>query len=131
MGMGLKMKEQTYTIKINQSFDCQTYDNKSGRIHHASLSLDNCIPWQDQTWSLFDLSKETDLDERFQLISGQYLYQQVFGDYPLDLNMSLHKQIRIISENEDINRIPWQLLAKDGDFLVHHNYSIMLSHQAE
>jgi hypothetical protein len=129
--MVIAMNKQTYTIKINQSFDCQTYDNKSGRIHHASLSLDNCIPWQDQTWSLFDLSKETDLDERFQLISGQYLYQQVFGDYPLDLNMSLHKQIRIISEHEDINRIPWQLLAKDGDFLVHHNYSIMLSHQAE
>ncbi|KPA10945.1 hypothetical protein MHK_008848 [Candidatus Magnetomorum sp. HK-1] len=124
------MTKTTYTININTPFYCKTSNNKTGLVYEKNS--DDPIEWDGQEYTLSELStalltNKESLDERFQLILGHHLYSQIFGDTSLDLEMNLHKEIRIISEDENICRLPWQLLAKDGQFLIHNNCSIMLS----
>lgn len=79
----------------------------------------------------------SDFDERAQLDVGQYLYRQIFDtQYVSELRQSDddedHLEIRIISNDEHVRRLPWALLAHEGDFLSACNCSVALArHSAD
>ncbi len=69
------------------------------------------------------------LDERGQLEVGQYLYQQIFGQLtPYDLiEEGTGIELRIITKDEDIARLPWTLLAYNGTFLSMSGWTVSLT----
>ncbi len=69
------------------------------------------------------------LDERGQLEVGQYLYQQIFGKLtPYDLSPEgTGIELRIITKDENIARLPWVLLAYDGIFLSMSAWTVSLT----
>ena len=71
-------------------------------------------------------------DERGQLGIGSYLYAQTLGQLPLDERERLHRpdrevEIRIITQDEHIARLPWVLLANNGISLSTTDWSIAIS----
>ncbi|MCP4346422.1 MAG: hypothetical protein GY795_12950 [Desulfobacterales bacterium] len=76
---------------------------------------------------------ETAFDERGQLELGKYLFQQVFKNVEPKLIKSLKDEsekteIRIISHDEHICRLPWVLLADEqGNFLSALNCTVSLA----
>lgn len=69
-------------------------------------------------------------EERGQLEIGQYLYRQIFGDtLPSTLRGSQdeHVELRIITDDEHLARLPWVLLAHRGAFLSMTGWSIALA----
>jgi len=68
-------------------------------------------------------------DERDQLELGRYLYAQTLGQWQggQHQNVEVDIQLRIITEDEHILRLPWVLLARNGIFLVIAGWSISLS----
>ncbi|MCW5213104.1 hypothetical protein VU04_09370 [Desulfobulbus sp. TB] len=69
------------------------------------------------------------LDERGQLEVGQYLYQEIFDKItPYDLTEDgRNVELRIITRDENIARLPWVLLAHDGVFLSTMGWAISLT----
>ncbi|XCN73458.1 MAG: hypothetical protein Q3M24_01525 [Candidatus Electrothrix aestuarii] len=69
------------------------------------------------------------LDERGQLEIGQYLYQEIFGELtPYDLTEEgTGIELRIITKDEHIARLPWVLLAYNGVFLSAMGWGISLA----
>ncbi len=69
------------------------------------------------------------LDERGQVEVGHYLYQQIFGKVsPYDLaEDGTGIEVRIITKDENIARLPWVLLAHEGVFLSTMGWSVSLS----
>lgn len=69
------------------------------------------------------------LDERGQVDVGHYLYQQIFGKVtPYDLaEDGAGVEVRIITKDENIARLPWVLLAYEGVFLSTMGWSVSLS----
>lgn len=65
-------------------------------------------------------------DEREQLDLGQYLYAQLFGDtHPSQLRSGAdHVELRIVTADEHIRRLPWALLAYQNEFLVASGWSV-------
>lgn len=70
-------------------------------------------------------------DERGQLEIGHYLYSQTLGQLPENERRRLHNadevDIRIITQDEHIARLPWALLAYNGIFLSTTGWSVTLS----
>lgn len=70
-------------------------------------------------------------DERGQFEIGRYLYLQIFSNLPQEIHALLQKvnevDIRIITQDEHIARLPWILLANNGIFLVTNGWSISIS----
>jgi len=73
-------------------------------------------------------------DERWQLELGQYLYDQIFSginslkrEYLRGENI----EIRIVTKDEHIARLPWALLANEGVFLSAADWSVAFSHSIE
>lgn len=70
-------------------------------------------------------------DERGQRELGQHLYAQTFGKLDKREKERLSKagfvDLRIITEDENVSRLPWTLLADDGVFLATKGWSISLS----
>lgn len=59
-------------------------------------------------------------DERGQLEFGQFLYRQVFGPLDAATRERLRQEkveVRIVSDDEHVARLPWVLLAAEGVFL--------------
>lgn len=74
---------------------------------------------------------ELGYDERGQLEIGMYLYNQIFGHLSLAERKKLRDsrtEIRIVTNDEHITRIPWVLLSEDDVFLSTEDMSISLSH---
>ena len=69
------------------------------------------------------------LDERGQVEVGHYLYQQIFGKVsPYELaEDGTGVEVRIITKDENIARLPWVLLAHEGVFLSTMGWSVSLS----
>ena len=69
------------------------------------------------------------LDERGQVEVGHYLYQQIFGKVsPYELaEDGAGVEVRIITKDENIARLPWVLLAHEGVFLSTMGWSVSLS----
>ena len=69
------------------------------------------------------------LDERGQLEVGQYLYQEIFGRItPYDLTEEgTGIELRIITRDENIARLPWVLLAYNAVFLSTMGWAISLT----
>ena len=72
-------------------------------------------------------------DERGQYDTGTYLYRQIFGDTPPDelAGDSNSVEVRIISADENISRLPWMLLAHHGVFLSTVGWSVALASHAK
>jgi hypothetical protein len=74
---------------------------------------------------------ETDFDEGGQLAVGRYLYAETFGklNSPNHLKQRQDKdvEVRIITTDEHIARLPWVLLASGGVFLSTNGWSMALS----
>lgn len=72
-------------------------------------------------------------DERGQLELGQHLYNQTFGQLPAALRQRLQQQseveVQIITDDEQVSRLPWVLLAHNGIFLTTAGWSVLLSSQ--
>lgn len=76
-------------------------------------------------------SIEADLDEGGQLAVGQHLYAETFGRMKA-AGWALPGQgegieVRVVTEDEHIARLPWVLLASDGAFLSTSGWSVALS----
>jgi len=71
---------------------------------------------------------ETFFDERGQLELGQYLYAQTLGRWQNapDPHRESNVQLYILSKDEHILRLPWVLLACDGNFLSTLGWSVTL-----
>ncbi len=106
----------------------------------SSLALrENDKPIPDKEWRLLDLVeaivrfKKEDLkafDERVQLDLGQYLYDQTLGRLPEKDQKQLREQkdlsLRILTDNEWIAGLPWNLLADGGFYFSANDWSIAL-----
>ncbi len=68
-------------------------------------------------------------DERGQYEVGVHLYKQLFGKIKPEQIQPLNgeAEIRIITDNENIARLPWMLLAHNGVFLSTTGWSVSLS----
>ncbi|CAK8725487.1 hypothetical protein KKHLCK_16845 [Candidatus Electrothrix laxa] len=77
----------------------------------------------DQEWI------DEQLDERGQLEVGQYFYQQIFAKLtPYDLaEDGAGVELRIITKDENIARLPWVLLAHNGTFLSMSGWTVSLT----
>ncbi|MDM8522029.1 hypothetical protein QUF80_01555 [Desulfococcaceae bacterium HSG8] len=75
---------------------------------------------------------KTLFDERGQYELGLHLYTQIFGEVkPSDIRPENGEaEIRIITEDEHIARLPWMLLAHHGIFLSTTEWSVALSDSA-
>lgn len=95
---------------------------------------------REQTYRLGDLVhaliayKRRDLEiayeERGQVEIGHYLYGQIFGKiYPTELCSEREDRVdlRIVTDDEYIARLPWVLLAHKGIFLCTSGWSVSLS----
>jgi len=68
---------------------------------------------------------EIAFQERGQITLGQYLWQQTLGR--LDrYRLARDVDLRIVTEDEDVARLPWPLLARRGVFLVAEGWTISL-----
>ena len=69
-------------------------------------------------------------DQRGQLELGQYLYTQLFGE-TLPSALKRHDtgplELRIVTTDEQIVRLPWPLLAHQGVFLATEGWSVTLA----
>jgi len=73
-------------------------------------------------------------DERGQLEFGHYLYRQIFGGITPEKLLGgsrNHIDLRIISNSESINKMPWVLLANNGIFLSSIGWSISFARSAK
>jgi hypothetical protein len=80
-----------------------------------------------QLAALFDL--------RSQLELGQQLYAQTLGQLPENERQRLHAagavELRIVTNDEELARLPWHLLAQDGHFLSAMDWSVALAQGRE
>jgi hypothetical protein len=68
-----------------------------------------------------------EFDERFQLELGRYLYRETIGQAGWsDLPIEGDTELRILTDDEHISRLPWVLLARDGNFLCATGWSVSL-----
>lgn len=74
-------------------------------------------------------------NERSQLDIGQYLFQQLFGQLPekdlRQIGAASSVDIRIITQDDHIYRIPWNLLSNRGIFLSAVSWSTSVSNSKE
>ncbi|MCP4110227.1 MAG: hypothetical protein GY749_32680 [Desulfobacteraceae bacterium] len=125
-----------YTVSIHQGDP-----DKARTFPDASLGPEAEITIKNNNFKLGDLihalitynpnDLELAFDERGQLQTGHYLYSQTIGRLnPSELEQ-LHNEneteIRIITHDEHIARIPWVLLAHRGIFLCTTSWSVALS----
>ncbi len=137
-----------YFVEISKS-----QERYAGKIHQGNpsdattltdlkLGQNDLITIKDTAYKIGDLmhaliSYDTkDLrmafDDRGQLEIGRYLYQQVFGTLKTEQQEMLLRDdvavhIRIVTEDEDIARLPWVLLYKRSAFLSMVGCAITLS----
>lgn len=138
-----------YFIKIENNaglYRAEIYDNRPEPVHIAeniSLSPEAKVIIKGKPFSLAQLLnalfqyQESDLklayDERGQLELGQYLFRQIFGNADAALkksltNENLKTELRIVSHDEHICRLPWVLLAdENANFLSALNCTVSLS----
>jgi len=138
-----------YFIRIENNaglFRAEIYDNRPKPVHIAenlSLSPEANVSIKGKPYTLAQLLtalfqyQEGDLrlayDERGQLELGQYLFRQIFGKADAALkksltNENLKTEIRIVSHDEHICRLPWVLLAdENANFLSALNCTVSLS----
>jgi len=133
-------------VEIENQNGCYT-----GSIHHGNrifirplpklrLGLDEKILIKGRPCRLGDLVQvllahkpqepDTIFDERGQLEIGRYLYQQIFDDiHPSRLKLDSDDQVdlRIVTDDEHIARLPWVLLAHKGTFLSTSDWSVSLA----
>ena len=129
-------------------------DQYSGSIHQGSLErafslpdlrLDGHVkPLKDHEWTLNDLVEaitkfnHDDLkafDARVQLEAGQYLYEQTLGRLPESQQKQIlaakEIEVRILSEDEWIVRLPWNVLSYKGIFRAASGCSVSVSSQLQ
>lgn len=73
---------------------------------------------------------QTAYDERGQLEIGRHLYHQLFGDLDMAERQRLRANeldLRIVTEDEHIARLPWVLLADSNVFLSATGWSVALA----
>jgi hypothetical protein len=79
--------------------------------------------------------KAARFDERGQLALGQYLYGETLGKRKLGIGERLRDEdavlVRVVTEDEDLARLPWALLARGGRFLCATGWSVMLCDTGE
>jgi hypothetical protein len=135
------MKICRYCIKIvgDQASVRQGDADEPFNPRKVSLSLNDRLVIKGQETSLGELLDalidynedwlHTFFDERGQMDTGIYLYQQLFGKYKADAmqNNCDAVDLRIISSDENISRLPWMLLADQGVFLSTAGWSISLA----
>jgi hypothetical protein len=134
----IKKENNKYSGKIYQG-------NRDKYFKLSDINLDNqvrAIP--DHDWTLENLVQaiigfnSADLkafDERVQLDLGQYLYDQTLGQLPEEIQYEFLRprvsQVRIVSKDEWILRLPWNLLANQGMFLSMTGWSVSVSGKLE
>jgi hypothetical protein len=107
------------------------------------LARDSEIEIRDKTYTLGELidtlvnyeaaELEAVFDERGQLEIGQHLFAQIFGWMNVNERNLLREQaveVRIVTDDEDVSRLPWVLLADRGIFLSSVGWSVALSPRA-
>ena len=127
--------DEQYTVLLNKGdpskghmlFDLQLGPQAELSIKGHRVTLHDIIQAliahnQNQLQTLFD--------ERGQLEIGQYLYGQLFGNrryHEFRQSDSDEVEIRIVTDDEHLTRLPWILLADSGIFLAAAGWSVTLS----
>ncbi len=114
------------------------------RLADLKLGPDDEVGVKGQSYSLATLVEtlidhkraelDTAFDERGQLELGQHLYAQVFGDMePAAMRAREDEQVdlRIVTEDEHLARLPWVLLAHKGLFLSMTGFSVSLARASQ
>lgn len=75
-------------------------------------------------------------DERGQVVLGSHLYRQTFGRLPNHwpvpaIEADVRFRVVVNDDAEDIVRLPWALLARDGTFLCANGWSVGLCHRPD
>ncbi|MCI5144599.1 MAG: hypothetical protein D3923_03515, partial [Candidatus Electrothrix sp. AR3] len=132
-----------YHVCINRTSLQVSHHGKQGESIRHKLSPGNTLTIKGKEISLAQLSNALinhdeewlieHLDERGQLKVGQYLYAQIFGTTsPYDLAESeVGVEVRICTEDEDIARLPWVLLAHEEVFLASMGWAVSLATSSE
>ncbi|MBN1479310.1 hypothetical protein JXA70_03450 [candidate division KSB1 bacterium] len=137
--INIQKTDASYSVTLHQGTPAL------GRtVQNVQLSPVARVPIAGQSYSLGDLVQaliefhDDDLNRAFhhrgQLDIGHYLYAQVFGDVPPEqLGHAENEPIdlRIVTTDEHIARLPWVLLAHDGVFLSAMGWSVSLARRAE
>jgi hypothetical protein len=99
-GSTIRLKDETFKLEILSS----------ALIHHNADWLNR--------W----------FDERGQLDAGVFLYESLFGAIPHDeiSNGARSCQLRILTDDEFLARLPWNLLVHHGVFLATAGWSVVL-----
>ncbi len=130
-----------YLVTINESrFILRRHGEEQGETYLApKLSPGDTLSIKGDEVLLGDLSHalihydqdwiEHYLDERGQIEVGHYLYKQIFAEKtPQDLATNCEPvEVRIITTDENISRLPWVLLAHGPDFLSTMGWSVTLA----
>ena len=113
-------KESTPLEHLNLSQDARI-SIKGKKITLAEIL--QALIRHDKTWL------EEWFDERGQYETGLYLYRQLFADKPPEAFQEKNASVdlRIVSQDENISRLPWALLAHGGVFLSTAGWAVSLA----
>jgi hypothetical protein len=130
--------------KVNDLYEGRIHQGdpeESYSLTNLDLSSDSELVIKGQLYKLGDLMDSlinydvenitSVFDERGQLELGQYLFSQTFGKLSRPERERLRGadsvDLRLVTEDENIGRLPWTLLADAGVFLSATGWSIALS----
>jgi len=103
-------------LSENASLSIKGKETKLGNLVRALIRYD-----QDWLGEWFDESGQYD--------TGCYLYKQLFGEEPPEKFQKENSRVdlRIVSRDENVSRLPWVLLAHDGIFLSTAGWAVSLA----
>jgi hypothetical protein len=137
--MGQTVEQGLYTLAIRRQGD--RYEGTFSRgIQNRSLELAGLAPgarpFEGRSDTLESVLSHLltmdgifieEFNERFQLELGRYLYRETFERAGwVDLPVEGDVEVRILTADEHIARLPWVLLARDGHFLSAAGWSVYL-----
>jgi hypothetical protein len=137
--INIEAKDGSYTCLLREIESSKSYPEFS-----VGLSPDDSVQIKEQSVSLAALIKKLadyqpeDLshffDDRGQLQIGCYLFNQIFKplrDSDRTALINAEVEVRIVTKNEHIAKLPWSLLAYEELFLTTGKWSVALSPPCE
>lgn len=113
--------------------DLKLSDNFSIKINNENFTISQIVNAltifkQDDLKTIFSVTGQTKI--------GEYLYNQIFNQLSPEQEQSLFNdeleiEIRIVTKDDNITKLPWILLFHERKFLIHHKCSIVISETLE
>jgi hypothetical protein len=118
---------EVYASKSYPEFPVRLGKDDTLSIHGATVSLGDVV----SKLAEYQIHKPDQLfDDRGQLIIGSYIFDQIFSTLTKSERIGLRSarvEVRIVTNDEHIAKLPWSLLADDEMFLTTEQWSVALS----